>query len=67
MASPVYAGEHPPKVYYPSVMLNSKEFPPIKTWKVGQTYEVTVTLKMTGMHERDKETTGEFDLVSVSV
>ena len=61
-ASPAYMSEST-KVYYPSLSLSSTEFPPVKAWTVGKTYQVTVSLKMIGMDLRGKTMRGEFDVV----
>lgn len=65
MPSPVYA-EDKERKRYPHLMLSAKEFPPLKDWKVGKTYTVTATLKMTSVHMMDDHHDGEFEVQSLS-
>lgn len=64
--SPAFATESTSKTMYPSVSLSSAEFPPVKDWQVGKTYELTVNVKMTGKRERGKAMEGELEWLSAS-
>lgn len=67
--SPSYAHEAKAKKYYPSLSLNSTEFPPVKDWAVGKTYTLTITVLMTGQHQRGdgRQISGDFDVRSARV
>lgn len=40
----------------PMLSINSDQFPEIKDWKVGETYELAVEVKMTSKHEGQEYT-----------
>lgn len=50
----------------PTLYLTAKDLPEIKSWKVGQTYEVIVQMKMASQHEMaGSPMSGSFDVISV--
>ena len=52
----------------PMVSIDSKHLPEIKDWKVDGEYEVTMKLKMTGVHKRYEGAglCGDFKIESVT-
>lgn len=53
--------------YKPTLHLTDKDLPDISKWKVGQTYEITMKVRQTGIHENyDKSGNGaDFEIESV--
>lgn len=50
----------------PTLYLNSKDLPEIKNWKVGESYDLIVSVKQTGLHEgQGGVMMGEFEVQSV--
>ncbi len=39
--------------YKPTISIGSKDLPEIKKWEVGESYDIIVSVKMTGLHERE--------------
>ena len=55
-------------VYYPSVSLPLKAVPEARKWDIGRTYEVTLRVTMTGMHQsRHSDGNASFDIKAVGV
>ncbi len=51
-------------IYYPTVCIDSEEFPEAKDWEVGETYLVVMELRFSGKSERMNKggkTTGHYD------
>lgn len=46
----------------PSLYISSKDLPEIKTWKVGDSYDLIVNVKMTGLHETPGNIEGTFEV-----
>jgi hypothetical protein len=58
------------RIYYPSVSFDNKTLPEGKDWKVGETYAVTLELKMKGISQRtgsDGKERGNYDFDIVSI
>lgn len=51
----------------PSLHLNNKDLPEIKDWKVGETYEVIVKLKMESKMDFKKEISANFEISDILV
>lgn len=59
----------------PTLRLNSDDLPAIRNWRVGQTYKLTLEVKMTGLNQgsmyemvdapEDKKTSAQFKVTSV--
>lgn len=50
----------------PMIYVSSHELPEIKKWKVGETYEVIVKMKMKGMHQRDNSShSADFEIEGI--
>lgn len=50
----------------PTLYLTSKDLKEIKDWKVGQEYDLIVSVKMTGAHQREDGTvSGDFEVQDV--
>ncbi len=50
---------------YSDFYLNGKKFPVIKTWEVGKTYKVEISLKMLNKDESINGVNAGFKLVSI--
>ena len=56
------------RIIFPHLHLNSKRFPPVKDWKVGETYTIKIKIRQTSMTmERDKSVEGDFDILEAEV
>lgn len=55
------------KPIYPRITLSVKDIPEIKDWKVGETYEVELTLKQVGVSNNEYENSASFEIRAVSV
>jgi hypothetical protein len=56
------------KVYYPSISLDSKQFPEIKNWDVPHKYQIVIEIKQTSKRVRkDGKTEADFDVVAYKV
>lgn len=52
--------------YKPSLYLTSKDLKEIKDWKVGQSYDLIVSVKMKGLTQREDGTvSGDFEIGNV--
>lgn len=50
----------------PTLYLTSKDLKEIKDWKVGEEYDLIVSVKMTGAHQRQDGTlSGDFEIEDV--
>jgi hypothetical protein len=64
-----------PMLWLPSISFNATELPEIKTWKVGNEYEMTIKVKMTsfsknertlmGGSESKENTNASFDILGI--
>lgn len=67
---PMSIGEAKKRVYYPSTSFDNKTLPEAKDWKVGETYLVTLKLKMKGISQRtgsDGKERGNYDFDIVGI
>jgi hypothetical protein len=48
----------------PTLYISSKDLPEIKDWKVGESYDLIVNVKMTGVHQMSNgsQTEGTFEV-----
>lgn len=61
-----------PREYYPSVSIPLSALPEAKDWDVSETYEVSLKLKMTGLHMHKgrngkDEGAAQFDITGIAV
>ena len=54
--------------WYPNLSLESEKMPEIKDWKVGETYMLCISVKMTSKTDnKEGETYGSFDILEAGV
>lgn len=63
-----FSGESAPQ---PTLYLTDKDLPELKTWDIGKTYNLEITVKLISRSEREydgkKEMTGSFDVTNITV
>lgn len=47
---------------YPSIRIDLQHIPEAKKWKVGETYKVSMMLKMTGISQSRFDNSAEFEI-----
>ena len=57
----------PKRDYYPSVHLPLAVIPEAKKWKVGETYEISLKVKQTGVSENEHGGNVSFDILGIKV
>ena len=61
------AGKGEEKLIFPSLSIDLEYLPEARSWKNGNTYEVTLRLKQTSIREDERGGSVGFDIVGVSV
>ena len=62
-----FFGETSSELMLPSFNIDLKYLPEAKSWKIGNTYEVVLHLKQTGIRESRRGGHVDFDIVGVGV
>jgi hypothetical protein len=53
--------------YYPTMRLTAAQFPPLKGWKVGEEYDLHVTVRQQSYNEeKDGKASASFEIVSAA-
>lgn len=49
----------------PMLFLNSKDLPEIKDWKIGESYDLIVSVKQVGAHDNKGLISGDFEIQDI--